>query len=155
MAELSESQTVWDLYCGAGTISLPASKRVKKVIGIELSESSIKNAKENAELNNISNVDFYCEDLHKKYIPELLNSLEKPDVIIIDPPRAGMHADLVNTLLELEIPKITYVSCNPATQARDCALLSVKYDVTELQPVDMFPQTYHVENIANLVLREK
>jgi len=155
MAELSESQTVWDLYCGAGTISLPASKRVKKVIGIELSESSIKNAKENAELNNISNVDFYCEDLHKKYIPELLNSLEKPDVIIIDPPRAGMHADLVNTLLELEIPKITYVSCNPATQARDCALLSVKYDVTELQPVDMFPQTYHVENIANLVLRDK
>jgi 23S rRNA (uracil1939-C5)-methyltransferase len=155
MADLKDTQTVWDLYCGAGTISLPASRKAKKVIGIELSESSINNARENATLNKITNVDFYCEDLHKKHIPELLDSLTKPDAAIIDPPRAGMHPDLVKTLLELEIPKLTYVSCNPATQARDCALLSEKYNVTELQPVDMFPQTYHVENIANLVLKEK
>ena len=154
MADLSSDKIVWDLYCGAGTISLPASKHSKKVIGIELSQSSISNAKENSKLNNIENVDFYCEDLHKKDIPELLNNIDRPDIVIIDPPRAGMHPALVNLLLDLEIPKITYVSCNPATQARDCAILAEKYDITDLQPVDMFPQTYHVENIANLILKK-
>jgi 23S rRNA (uracil1939-C5)-methyltransferase len=150
-AELKQNDVVWDLYCGVGTITLPAAKKSDKVFGIELVESSIADAKNNAKLNSIDNIAFFCSDLHTKETPELLNKLEKPDVIIIDPPRSGMHQNLVQHLLKIEAPRIVYVSCNPTTQARDCELLSEKYKVLKVQAVDMFPHTYHVESVALLV----
>lgn len=153
-ANIDENHTIWDLYCGTGSITLPASKKCKNIVGIELVESSIKDAKYNAKINEIDNVQFYCEDLHKKDIPELLNSLPKPDTIIIDPPRAGMHKNLVHHLLKLETERIVYVSCNPATQARDCEILAEKYEIELVTPVDMFPQTYHIEAIAILKLKK-
>lgn len=152
-AGLKSHKTIWDLYCGTGSISLPAAKVCGKVIGVELVESSISDAKQNAELNNISNTEFHAADLHAKEIPDLLERLDKPDKIIIDPPRMGMHKNLVEHLLKIEAPEIIYVSCNPSTQARDCGLLSEKYSVEKVMPVDMFPQTYHVEAIAKLVLK--
>lgn len=153
ISELNENQIIWDLYCGTGSITLPASKQVKKVIGVELVESSISDANVNKELNNIENIQFYCSDLHAKDIPDLLESFEKPDKIIIDPPRAGMHKNLVDHLLKIESKEIIYVSCNPMTHARDCDLLKDKYEVVFVQPFDMFPQTYHIESIALLKLR--
>ncbi len=153
MADLKKDEIVWDLYCGTGSITLPAASRCKEIIGIELIDSSIADAKKNAKANNIENVEFYCEDLHKKQIPELLNTLPRPDTVIIDPPRAGMHKYLLEHLLELEPKKIVYVSCNPSTQARDCQLLEDKYTIGDLQPVDLFPQTYHIENITVLELK--
>ncbi|MFH1051993.1 MAG: 23S rRNA (uracil(1939)-C(5))-methyltransferase RlmD [bacterium] len=152
-AGIQHENTVWDLYCGTGSITLPASRKCKQITGIEIFESSIADAKNNAKQNGIDNADFICADLHDKKIPDLLHTLEKPDVIIIDPPRAGIHANLLNHLLEVETPRIVYVSCNPATQARDCAVLSEKYDVKSLKPVDMFPHTSHVESIAVLEIR--
>lgn len=153
-ASLQSEDIVWDCYCGAGSITLPASKHCKKIIGFELSESSIKDAELNKTHNGITNAQFFHEDLHKQKAIEKLSSLENPDVVILDPPRAGIHEMLLKHLLQLEVPKIVYVSCNPATQARDCAILFEKYDVQTLQPVDMFPHTYHVENIALLTLRK-
>ncbi len=152
-ANLQEFMLVWDLYCGTGSISLPAAKRVRKVIGIELSAQSIEDAKHNAELNAIQNVEFYAADLHKKETIAFLHSLERPDVVILDPPRAGVHQMLLEHLLSLKIPHIVYVSCNPATQARDCALLQELYEVQSMQALDMFPHTFHVENVAVLKLR--
>jgi 23S rRNA (uracil1939-C5)-methyltransferase len=152
-ASLSSDSTVWDLYCGTGSITLPVAKRVKKVLGFEMVESSIADAKANAEFNAISNAGFHTLDLHSKDISEMLDSYEKPDMIFIDPPRAGMHKNLINLLLSLDVPEIVYVSCNPSTQARDCAVLAEKYDIKSLQPVDMFPHTYHIENIALLKLK--
>lgn len=152
-AELTKDKIVWDLYCGTGSITLPASKLAKKVIGIEMVEQSIHDANENASLNDIRNVDFYSADLHHKRIPMLLKTLEKPDIIITDPPRAGMSTNLIDHILEFKPERIVYVSCNPATQARDCALLSEKYSVLSVQSVDMFPQTYHIESVAVLKRR--
>jgi len=152
-AELKKNMTVWDLYCGTGSITLPAAASVKKIYGFELVESSILDAKTNAEYNKINNAKFYCEDLHAKDISKKLEQFEKPDLIFIDPPRAGMHKNLIKLLKTMQCPKIVYVSCNPATQARDCTELSDIYDVQSLQPVDMFPHTYHVENIAMLKLK--
>ncbi len=149
-AGIQPENTVWDLYCGTGSITLPASRKCKQITGIEIFESSVADAKNNAKQNEIDNADFICADLHDKKIPVLLHTLEKPDVIIIDPPRAGIHANLLNHLLEVEAPRIVYVSCNPATQARDCAILSEKYYVKSLKPVDMFPHTSHIESIAVL-----
>lgn len=154
-ARLNKEMTVWDLYCGTGSITLPAAHKVKKIYGFEMVESSIADAKSNANFNQITNADFHCEDLHAKDIEETLNQFEKPDLIFIDPPRAGMHKNLIKLLNKIECPKIVYVSCNPATQARDCAALSEKYEIKSLQPVDMFPQTYHVENIALLEFKNK
>ena len=145
-----ENKTIWDLYCGTGSISLPAAGMAKKVYGIELVAESIEDAKFNAELNEINNCDFYCADLHDKKNPELMKNFISPDIIIIDPPRAGMHKNLIAHLLEISCARIVYVSCNPATQARDVGLLSEMYNVTKLQPVDMFPHTYHIESIALL-----
>ncbi|HYF02086.1 MAG TPA: 23S rRNA (uracil(1939)-C(5))-methyltransferase RlmD [Patescibacteria group bacterium] len=153
-ADIDENQVVWDLYCGTGSITLPAAKRAKKVYGIEMSESSIRDARVNMELNGITNVEFFCEDLHAKETPALLNTLEKPDVLIIDPPRAGMHKNLAEHLLEIAAPHVVYVSCNPSTQARDCEILHQKYDVVKIQPVDMFPHTFHIESVAVLKLRD-
>jgi 23S rRNA (uracil1939-C5)-methyltransferase len=153
-AELSPQETLWDLYCGTGSITLPASKFVSTTFGVELSEGSIADARANAERNGISNVQFYAEDLHKPAALELLQTLPSPDVIIIDPPRAGVHQTLLNHILEIAPQRLVYVSCNPATQARDCAILAEKYEVVRVQPVDMFPHTYHVEAIAQLIRRD-
>lgn len=153
-SELKSDEILWDLYCGTGSISLPASKYVKKVIGLELVESSIFDAKSNSKLNNLNNTEFYAVDLHTKSLPDIFSKIDKPDNIIIDPPRAGIHINVIDHLLELEIPKITYVSCNPTTMARDCELLSPKYEIIKVKPVDMFPQTYHIEAIAQLRLKK-
>ncbi len=145
----SES-VIWDLYCGAGTISLPVAQRSSGlVIGVELSEGSIADAKANAALNSINNVEFYCEDLHRPTALEMLRNLPAPDCIILDPPRAGVHGRVLEHLLAVAPPKIVYVSCNPATQARDCAVLAARYAVRRVRPVDMFPQTYHIECVAH------
>lgn len=152
-AHIDEQAHVWDLYCGAGTITFPAAKCAHSVIGIELSESSIANAKHNQELNGIHNTEFYAHDLHVPTAIELLKSLKQPDIIIIDPPRAGVHEILLKHMLEIAPERIVYVSCNPATQARDISLLSEKYAITSMIPVDMFPQTAHVESIATLELK--
>ena len=149
-AKLNSEMTVWDLYCGTGSITLPAARHVKKIYGFELVESSIADAKTNARMNEIENVEFHCLDLHAKDIEDTMEQFEKPDLIFIDPPRAGMHKNLVELIKKINCKTIVYVSCNPATQARDCDLLRENYKVVSLQPVDMFPQTYHVENIALL-----
>ena len=151
-ADLCGNEIIWDLYCGTGSITLPISSHCKMVYGMELSESSISDAKQNAIINQIINVDFTCVDLHSKVIDEVLKSKEKPQVIIVDPPRAGMHQNLVDLLMMTGAKRIVYVSCNPTTQARDCMLLAEKYRVISVRPVDMFPQTFHVESIAILDL---
>ena len=152
-AGIEKDSHVWDLYCGAGTITFPAAKHAKSVLGIELSESSIINAKHNQILNGIINTDFYSHDLHIPSAIELLRTFERPDIIIIDPPRAGVHEILLKHMLEISPKRIVYVSCNPATQARDIAILHESYEVTSIIPVDMFPQTAHVESITTLELR--
>ncbi|MBS1911030.1 MAG: 23S rRNA (uracil(1939)-C(5))-methyltransferase RlmD [Bacteroidetes bacterium] len=152
-ARLGGGQHVWDLYCGAGTITLAAARRAGSALGIELNEGSVMDARRNAVGNDIANARFIAGDL-KTIITnraELIGTDQpSPDVVITDPPRAGMHEDVVRALLELAPARISYVSCNPTTQARDCALLAERYTVEYVQPVDMFPQTYHVETVALL-----
>lgn len=143
-------KTVWDLYCGTGSITLAAARNAKFVVGIEIAESSILDARANALANGIDNVEFVIEDMQKAVKKQILSRLPAPDVIIVDPPRAGLHQDVVANLLEIEAPRIVYVSCNPATQARDCALLAEKYTIEDIQPVDMFPHTYHIESVVRL-----
>jgi len=152
-AGLTGSETVYDLYTGTGTIALYVSKMAKKVVGIEYVEAAIADAKVNAELNGIGHASFFAGDMKDIFTPEFIAREGRPDVIITDPPRAGMHGDVVQCLLELRVPRIVYVSCNPATQARDLHLLSELYDVVRVRPVDMFPHTHHVENVALLELR--
>jgi len=149
-ANLNSENIVWDLYCGTGSITLPASKKCRQITGIEFFKSSVEDAILNAECNSIENAKFICADLHDRQIPEVLKTLPKPDVIIIDPPRAGIHANLAKHLLDIQADRIVYVSCNPATQARDCGILSEKYHVKSIKPVDMFPHTFHVESIVVL-----
>ncbi len=149
-AGITYSNVVWDLYCGTGSITLPAARRAEKIIGLEVVESSIKDAKSNAELNGIDNVEFFCTDLHSKDIEGFLDELPRPDIIIVDPPRAGMHKNLVEKIVHIAPERIVYISCNPTTQARDCELMSQLYNVRSVQPVDMFPHTFHVESIALL-----
>jgi len=150
---LSGSEIVYDLYTGTGTIANFIANKAKKVIGIEYVPEAIEDAKENSLLNNIDNTSFYAGDMKLVLDNNFVQQNGQPDVIITDPPRAGMHADVIQTLLNISPNRIVYVSCNPATQARDLALLKEKYDVVDIQPVDMFPQTAHVENVAKLVLR--
>ncbi len=150
-ADFKGDELVYDLYTGTGTIADFIAGSVKKVIGIESVEKAIEDAKENAELNEISNVEFFAGDMVKILTPEFLRQNGKPDVIITDPPRSGMHEKVVKQMLLAEPEKIVYISCNPATQARDISLLTEKYIVELSQAVDMFPQTHHVENIALLV----
>jgi len=152
-AELNGNQTVYDLYCGTGSIGIFVSRHAKKVIGVEVVEDAITDAKENALLNNIGHASFYCGDVIKICNDEFFAEHGKPDVIITDPPRAGMHEKLVSKLLEMAAPLIVYVSCNPATQARDLAMLGEKYSVEKIQPVDMFPHTHHIENVVQLKLK--
>lgn len=152
-AELKGDEVVYDLYTGTGTIANFVAKQAKEVIGIEYVEAAIADAKINSQINGINNTIFYAGDMKDLLNDEFISKHARPDVIITDPPRAGMHEDVVNMLLKLEAPKIVYVSCNPATQARDVALLAEKYTVDKIQPVDMFPQTYHVENVVRLTLK--
>ncbi|MCF8256292.1 MAG: 23S rRNA (uracil(1939)-C(5))-methyltransferase RlmD [Flavobacteriales bacterium] len=153
LAGLTGNETVYDLYTGTGTIALYVSKKAKKVVGIEQVEAAIEDAKLNASLNGIGHASFHAGDMKDIFTPEFIAREGRPDVIITDPPRAGMHGDVVHRLLELAVPRIVYVSCNPATQARDLQLLSAQYDVVKVRPVDMFPHTHHVENVALLELR--
>jgi len=152
-AGLNKDDVVYDLYTGTGTIALFMARSAKKVIGIESVASAIDDANINAKLNHIENTQFYVGDMKKMFNDGFLKNNPKPDVIITDPPRAGMHPDVCAMLLKIACPKIVYVSCNPATQARDIALLSEKYKVDKIRPVDMFPHTTHVENVALLTLK--
>jgi 23S rRNA (uracil1939-C5)-methyltransferase len=149
-ANLSGDEIVYDLYCGTGTISNFVAKRAKIVIGIEYVEAAIEDARENSQLNNIDNTRFFAGDILKVLDAEFFQENGRPDVIITDPPRAGMHPKVIEHIMASEVDKIVYVSCNPATQARDIAMMTEKYELVELQPVDMFPQTHHVENVSLL-----
>jgi 23S rRNA (uracil1939-C5)-methyltransferase len=152
-AGLTGNETVYDLYTGTGTIALFVARGAKKVVGIEYVADAIEDAKANAALNNIGHTVFYAGDMKDVLTHEFVNANGNPDVIITDPPRAGMHEDVVQRISEIGPQKIVYVSCNPATQARDLSLLDHKYKVTKVQPVDMFPHTHHVENVVLLEKR--
>lgn len=152
-AGLTGNEMVYDLYTGTGTIANFVSRQAKQVIGIEYVPEAIEDAKVNSELNKIGNTLFYAGDMKNILTQDFINQHGRPDVIITDPPRAGMHDDVINTILFAEPERIVYVSCNPATQARDLSLLSVKYAVKKVRPVDMFPHTHHVENVVLLQLR--
>ncbi|MEK7224434.1 MAG: methyltransferase domain-containing protein, partial [Bacteroidota bacterium] len=136
-----------------GSIGIFVSKQAKKIIGVEMIEAAIADAKENAMLNNLSGAEFIAGDVIDICNDDFFTEHGRPDVIITDPPRAGMHPKLVQKILDIAAPTVVYVSCNPATQARDLNLLAEKYEVTKMQPVDMFPHTHHIENVAQLKLR--
>lgn len=152
-AGLTGNELVYDLYTGTGTIANFVSRQACQVIGIEYVPEAIEDAKVNAEINGIDNTLFFAGDMKDMLTQEFINEYGRPDVIITDPPRAGMHQDVVDVILFAEPKRIVYVSCNPATQARDLQLLDVKYKVKAVQPVDMFPHTHHVENVVLLELR--
>jgi 23S rRNA (uracil1939-C5)-methyltransferase len=149
-AELTGKEVVYDLYCGTGSIGIFCSQEAKKIIGVEVVADAIEDAKENARINNLTQTAFFAGDVIDICDDAFFDTHGKPDVIITDPPRAGMHDKLVKKLLEIQAPLIVYVSCNPATQARDLSLLGEKYTVTKIQPVDMFPHTLHIENVVQL-----
>lgn len=146
-------ELVYDLYTGAGTIANFIAAHVKEVVGVEYVPQAIEDAKINSGINGITNTKFFAGDMKDVLVADFVAEHGKPDVIITDPPRAGMHPDVVNRLMEIEAEKIVYVSCNAATQARDLLVLKEKYDVMKIQPVDMFPHTQHVENVVLLVLK--
>jgi len=152
-AELNGTQTVYDLYCGTGSIGIFVSRQAKKIIGVEVIPEAIADARENAALNNIEHAAFYAGDVVDVCDDAFFRQHGRPDVIITDPPRAGMHEKLVKKILDMEAPTVVYVSCNSATQARDLQWLDEKYVVTKVQPVDMFPHTHHIENVVQLKLR--
>ncbi len=152
MADLSGDELVYDLYTGTGTIANFIAGQTKKVIGLEYVADAIEDAKANSKLNNISNTEFFAGDIKDLLDDEFLNQHGRPDVIITDPPRGGMHEDVCKMLLKGLPKRIVYVSCNPATQARDLKILSEKYTIAAVQPVDMFPHTVHVENVVRLDL---
>ena len=152
-AGLTGNELVYDLYTGTGTIANFVSRQARQVIGIEYVPEAIEDAKVNAEINDIKNTLFYAGDMKDMLTQDFINQHGRPDVIITDPPRAGMHQDVVDVILFAEPKRIVYVSCNPATQARDLQLLDGKYKVKAVQPVDMFPHTHHVENVVLLELR--
>ena len=152
-AELTGNEIVYDLYTGTGTIANFVASKAQKVVGVEYVPEAIEDAKINSDNNNITNTTFYAGDMKDVLNPIFIGENGQPDVIIVDPPRAGMHEDVVKTILKTDAPKIVYVSCNSATQARDLQLLDEKYKVTKVQPVDMFPHTHHVENVVQLELK--
>nr|HMT29833.1 23S rRNA (uracil(1939)-C(5))-methyltransferase RlmD [Bacteroidia bacterium] len=153
-AGLTGSETVYDLYTGTGSIAAFLAAKAKKVIGVEYVREAIADAEENAKINSLTNTSFFAGDMKDVLTKDFFHTHGKPDVIITDPPRAGMHEDVVKRLAESGAEKIVYVSCNPATQARDIFWLAEKYEVVKMQPVDMFPHTSHVENVALLKLRK-
>ena len=150
-AELKGNEIVYDLYTGTGTIANFVARNAKKVIGIEYIKEAIDDAKTNSEINKITNTEFFAGDIKDMLNNDFISAQGKPNVIITDPPRAGMHEDVVRKMLEILPEKIIYVSCNPATQARDISILSQQYFTEKIQPVDMFPHTAHVESVAKLV----
>lgn len=152
-AELDGSSILYDLYCGTGSIGIFCSRGASRIIGVEAVDAAIRDARENAALNNIRDALFFTGDVVDVCNDAFFETQGRPDVIITDPPRAGMHEKLVRKILDMAAPLVVYVSCNPATQARDLALLDEKYRVTKVQPVDMFPHTHHIENVVQLKLK--
>ncbi|WP_010253084.1 23S rRNA (uracil(1939)-C(5))-methyltransferase RlmD [Myroides injenensis] len=152
-AGLTGNELVYDLYTGTGTIAQFVSKAAKKVIGVEAVPEAIEDAKINAERNNITNCDFFVGDMKNVFNDDFIKTHGQPDVIITDPPRDGMHKDVVDMILKIAPKRVVYVSCNSATQARDLSLMDEKYKVIKVRPVDMFPQTHHVENVVLLELK--
>ena len=153
-ADLKGDELVYDLYTGAGTIANFVAKSAREVIGVEYVPTAIEDAKINSEINGVFNTKFFAGDMKDVLTAEFIATHGKPQVVITDPPRAGMHADVVNRILEMEAEKVVYVSCNAATQARDLAILQEKYEVKRIKPVDMFPHTQHVENVVLLQLKK-
>jgi 23S rRNA (uracil1939-C5)-methyltransferase len=152
-AELTGNEIVYDLYCGTGSIGIFLSKQAGKIIGVEMIADAVKDAKENSSLNHLSHADFFSGDVIEICNDNFFKDHGEPDVIVTDPPRAGMHEKLVRKILDMKTPLVVYVSCNPATQARDLNLLGEKYSVMKIQPVDMFPHTHHIESVVQLKLR--
>ena len=150
-ADLKENEVVYDLYTGTGSIAIYNSADAKKIVGIEYVEDAVRDAKENALKNDVTNCSFFAGDMKRVLNDDFIKKHGKPDVILTDPPRDGMHADVVAKILEIEPKRIVYVSCNPATQARDLALLGEKYRIEKSRAVDMFPHTHHVENVVLLL----
>ncbi|MDP4283439.1 MAG: 23S rRNA (uracil(1939)-C(5))-methyltransferase RlmD [Bacteroidota bacterium] len=153
-AALTNNEIVYDLYCGTGSIGIFLSKMAKKIIGVDVIEDAINDAKENARLNNLDHTSFYTGDVIDICSDAFFEIHGHPDIIIVDPPRAGMHTKLINKIIEMAPKKLVYVSCNVATQARDLQLLNDQFIVEKLQPVDMFPHTHHIECVALLKLRD-
>ena len=153
-ANLGGNEIVYDLYCGTGSIGIFLSGGAKKIIGVEVIAEAIDDANENASINGIDDALFFAGDVAEVCTADFFKGHGKPDVIITDPPRAGMHEKLVMQILDMQAPVVVYVSCNPATQARDLQLLSEKYMVAAIQPVDMFPHTHHIENVVKLILKD-
>jgi 23S rRNA (uracil1939-C5)-methyltransferase len=152
LAELTGKEKVWDLYCGTGAISAFLSKSASRVVGVESMQNTISNAIENAELNQIKNCEFICSDV-KEFLKESINKKENIELVVLDPPRAGLHPKAIKYLLQLGVSRIIYVSCNPATLSRDLKFfLDNGYDLKRVCPVDMFPHTFHIESV---VLMEK
>ena len=152
-AGITAEDVVYDLYCGTGTLTLSAAKKAKKAIGVEIVEEAIESANRNAEVNGVKNSHFVVGDMKDVFNESFYQEYGAPDIIITDPPRSGMHPKVVKQLLEIKCPKLVYVSCNPATQARDLAELSAQYRVVKSRAVDMFPHTHHVENVVLLQLK--
>jgi 23S rRNA (uracil1939-C5)-methyltransferase len=152
-AGLTGKELVFDLYTGTGTIANFVAHQARQVIGIEYVPEAIEDAKVNAQINHLNNTLFFAGDMKDILNEDFISEYGRPDVIITDPPRAGMHEDVINTILFAEPLRIVYVSCNPATQARDLNMLDAKYRVVKVQPVDMFPHTHHVENVVLLEKR--
>lgn len=152
-AELTGNETVYDLYCGTGSIGIFVSNKAKKIIGVEVIAAAIDDARENATLNDLKDTAFFAGDVIDICNDDFFAEQGRPDVIITDPPRAGMHEKLVRKILDMAAPTVVYVSCNPATQARDLNWLDEKYEVMKIQPVDMFPHTLHIENVVQLKLK--
>ena len=150
---MTGNELVYDLYTGTGTIANFVSRKAKQVIGIEYVPEAIEDARVNSEINGITNTLFFAGDMKDILNKDFIEEYGRPDIIITDPPRAGMHQDVINTILFAEPKRIVYVSCNPATQARDLAALDEKYKVCAVRPVDMFPHTQHVENVVMLEKR--
>jgi 23S rRNA (uracil1939-C5)-methyltransferase len=153
-AELSGTETLYDLYCGTGSIGIFASRMARKIIGVETIAEAVEDARENALLNNITHASFFAGDVIKVCDDAFFAAHGRPDVIITDPPRAGMHDQLVKKIVEIAAPIVVYVSCNPATQARDLSILNDTYSIEKVQPVDMFPHTHHIENVVQLKIRK-
>jgi 23S rRNA (uracil1939-C5)-methyltransferase len=154
---MDERDTLLDLYCGIGSIALFLADRVARAVGVEYVEEAVERARENAGLNGFSNTDFHAGDVR-----DLLASagragarIPRPDLVVLDPPRAGVHPDVIEELLRLAPRQIVYVSCKPSTQARDLKRLVERYEIERVQPVDMFPQTFHIESVVDLRLREE
>jgi len=153
-AGLTGRETVYDLYCGTGSIGLFLHAGAQRVVGVEAVAAAVEDARANAVLNGIAHASFHAGDVTDLCTEAFFSAQGRPDVVVTDPPRAGMHARLVETILSVQAPRLIYVSCNPATQARDLQALDIAYRVTAVQPVDMFPHTHHIENVVQLQLRE-